>query len=271
MKRFGLALALLGALSAGRAADLPLWELGLGLSALSLPHYRGAEKSRNWLLPFPYGVYRGDVLQANQDGIKAKLIDSDRIDFDLSLEATAPSRSRDEPIRQGMPDLKGTLEFGPNVNLRLAGGPGWKVEARWPLRAAFTLQAAPRSVGWTSAPSLNLDLQVAGWKIGTELATLWGSQGFHRYYYSVDSAFATATRPAYRAGAGRAGWQSTLAASRRTDNIWIGAFVSADSLSGARFGDSPLVRRRHNLSMGVAVSWLLWRSERLVPDPDELR
>ena len=216
-------------------------------------------------------MYRGEVLQADRDGIKAKLIDSDRIDFDLSLEATAPSRSRDEPIRVGMPDLKGTLEFGPNVNLRLAGGPGWKVETRWPLRAAFTLQSSPRSVGWTSAPSLNLDLRPGGWNVGAEVALLWGSQGFNRYYYSVDPVFATATRPAYQASAGRAGWQATLAATRRANKLWFGAFVSADSLSGARFNDSPLVRRHRNLSVGVAASWLLWQSDRLVPDPDELR
>ncbi|MFT3817443.1 MAG: MipA/OmpV family protein [Rubrivivax sp.] len=256
---------------AAPAAELPLWELGLGVGALSLPHYRGAEKSRNWLLPVPYGVYRGEILQADREGLKAKLLDSDRIDFDISLEATAPSRSADEPARQGMPDLKGTVEVGPNLNLRLAGGPGWKVEARLPVRAAFTLQTKSRGIGWVAAPSLNLDQRIAGWNIGTELAALWGSRDFHRYYYDVAPQYATAARPAYQARAGRGGWQATLAATRRDGRRWLGAFVSADSLAGASFTDSPLVRRRSNLTFGVAVSWLLWQSDRLVPDPDELR
>lgn len=257
--------------AAAPAAELPLWELGLGVAGLSLPHYRGAEKSRNWLLPMPYGVYRGEILQADREGLKAKLLDSDRIDFDISLEATAPSRSADEPARHGMPDLKGTVEVGPNVNLRLAGGPGWKVEARLPLRAAFTLQTRSRGVGWVAAPSLNLDQRIAGWNIGTELAALWGSRSFHRYYYGVSPEYASAGRPAYEARAGRGGWQATLAATRRDGRRWLGAFVSADSLAGANFTDSPLVRRRSNVTFGVAVSWLLWASDRLVPDPDELK
>lgn len=267
------ALALLVALQAAgaAAADVPLWELGLGVAGLNLPHYRGAEKSRRWLLPVPYAIYRGDVLRADRDGVKAMLLDSDRIDFDLSLEATAPSRSADEPARAGMPDLKGTLEFGPNVNLRLASGPGWKVEARLPVRAAFTLQTRVRAVGFTAAPSLNLDQRIAGWNVGTELALQWGSRDFHRHYYSVDPAYATATRPAYDAQPGRAGYHATLAATRRDGPLWYGGFISADSLSGARFRDSPLVRRNHNLTFGFAVSWVLWQADRLVPDRDELR
>ena len=59
------------------AAELPLWELGLGVAGLSLPHYRGAEKSGRWLLPTPYAVYRGEVLRANRDGVKAMIFDTD--------------------------------------------------------------------------------------------------------------------------------------------------------------------------------------------------
>ena len=181
------------------AADLPLWELGLGVAGLSLPHYRGAEKSTRWLLPVPYAVYRGEVLRANRDGVKAMLIDSERVDFDLSLAATAPSRSADEPARAGMPDLKGTLEFGPNLNVRLARGPGWKLEARLPVRAAFTLQSSPQSIGWAASPNINGDHRVGDWNIGVQVGALWGSRRLHGYFYDVDPAYATSTRPAYRA------------------------------------------------------------------------
>jgi hypothetical protein len=82
-------------------ADAPLWELGLGVAGLRLPHYRGAQESRSWLLPLPYAVYRGEVLRANRDGVKAMLLDSERIDFDISVSATAPTRSADEPVHAG--------------------------------------------------------------------------------------------------------------------------------------------------------------------------
>lgn len=271
-RRFAACLPMALALAAAPAVavDRPLWELGLGVAGLSLPHYRGAERAGRWVLPTPYAVYRGEVLRANRDGVKALLFDSDRADLDLSLAATAPSRSADEPARTGMADLAGTLEFGPNLNLRLAAGPGWKLEFRVPLRAAMTLESRPKSIGWSSAPNLNLDHRVGAWNVGAQVGALWGSRRLHRYFYDVPAADATATRPAYQARGGRAGWQATLAVSRRDGDRWIGAFVRTDSLAGSVLADSPLVRRTQSAAFGVAVSWVLWRSERLVPDRDEL-
>lgn len=264
-------LLLLPGLRPAVAAELPLWELGLGVAGLSLPHYRGAERSTRWLLPVPYAVYRGEVLRANRDGVKALLFDSDAVDFDISLAATAPSRSADEPAREGMPDLAGTLEFGPNLNLRLARGPGWKLELRLPVRAAVTLENSPRAIGWSSMPNINLDRAVGPWDIGLQAGVLWGSRRLHGYFYDVDPAYASAVRPAYRAEGGSSGWQATLGVSRRDGNRWFGAFVRTGSLAGSAVADSPLVRRTQSTSFGVAMSWVLWRSERLVPDRDEIR
>lgn len=253
------------------AAELPLWELGLGVAGLSLPHYRGAEKSTRWLLPVPYAVYRGEVLRANRDGVKALLFDTDRADLDLSLSATAPSRSADEPVRLGMPDLKGTLEFGPNLNLRLARGPGWKLELRLPVRAAFTLESSPRAIGWSVSPNLNVDHALGAWNLGAQVGLLWADRKLNSYFYDVAPAYVTAARPGFSADAGRAGWQGTLGLSRRDKNRWFGAFLRSDSLAGSRLADSPLVRRTHNMSFGVALSWVLWESDRLVPDREALR
>ncbi len=253
------------------AAELPLWELGMGLAGLSLPHYRGAERSTRWLLPVPYAVYRGEVLRADRDGVKALLFDTDRVDFDVSLAASAPSRSADEPVRQGMPDLAGTLEFGPNLNLRLARGPGWKVELRLPVRAALTLESSPKAIGWASTPNVNLDRAYGAWNVGAQVGVLWGSRRLHRHFYDVAPEYATASRPVFRTDGGHAGWQATLGVSRRDGERWFGAFVRASSLAGSVVTDSPLVRRTHNVNFGVAMSWVLWRSERLTPDRDELR
>lgn len=253
------------------AVERPLWELGLGVAGLQLPHYRGAERSSRWLLPTPWAVYRGEVLRANRDGLKAMLFDTDRIDLDLSVAASAPSRSADEPVRQGMPDLPGTLEFGPNLNLRLARGPGWKLEARLPVRLAFTLESSPKFIGWATTPNLNLDLAAGEWNVGAQIGAPFGSRRLNATFYDVAPAYATATRPAYSAEGGRAGWQGTLGVSRRDGDRWFGAFVRVDSLSGAVFADSPLVRRTTHATFGVAMSWVLWQSDRLVPDRDELR
>jgi hypothetical protein len=44
--------------------------------------------------------------------------------------------------------------------------------------------------------------------------------------------------------------------------------VRSDSLRGATFEDSPLVRSRHALAYGVAMSWVLASSQARVPDRD---
>lgn len=265
-----LAAAAMVAAGTAQAAERPLWELGLGVAGLSLPHYRGAEKSSRWLLPVPYAVYRGEILRANRDGVKLMLVDSERIDFDLSASATAPSDGADEPARAGMPDLAGTVELGPNLNLRLARGPGWKLEARLPVRAAFTIESNPRDIGWSAMPHLNVDRAWQGWNLGAQVGWLWGSRRLHAHFYDVAPEQVTSSRPLHRAGSGHAGWQATVSLSRRDGDRWFGAFVRADTLAGSGLRDSPLVRRSGHVTAGFAVSWVLWQSGRMVPDRDAL-
>ena len=103
-------------------ADQPLWELGLGAGWLQLPHYRGSDQNHQWLLPVPYAVYRGEIFRANRDGARAVLLDSERLDVDISTALSAPIRSRGNRARAGMPNLAPTFELGPNVNFNLAKG-----------------------------------------------------------------------------------------------------------------------------------------------------
>ncbi len=279
-RRGGVAMAALSAVwvaTAAHAADAdlprasqmierPLWELGLGAAALRLPHYRGSDQSHNWLLPVPYVVYRGNIFRADRDGARAVLVETDRFDFDLSVAAGAPTRSQDNRAREGMPDLAPTLELGPNLNWRLGRGPGWKLDLRAPLRAVFTVESSPQAIGWAATPNLNLDTTrlIPGWNVGLQAGPVFGDARLHRHYYDVGAALATAARPAYRADGGYAGVQITTALSRRFDKLWIGAFARFDSLAGATFADSPLVRSRQQLSVGLAVSWVLWTSSTLV-------
>jgi outer membrane scaffolding protein for murein synthesis (MipA/OmpV family) len=262
--RAGLLLGLAAAPAA--QADQPLWELGLGAGALRLPHYRGSDQSHDWLLPVPYAVYRGKIFRADREGARALLFDSERLDVDLSAAASAPTRSQANRARSGMPDLAGTLELGPNLNLALAKGAGWKFDLRVPVHAVFTLQSRPQAIGWTLSPVLNLDLQLQGWKLGLQGGPQAASRRYHGYFYDVAPAYATAERPAYGAHAGAAGWHLTAAASRRVGDWWLGGFVRADSLAGAAFDASPLVKRRDNVSVGLAFSRVFMVSDQRVDD-----
>jgi len=259
------ALALMACLAASPAqADEPLWELGLGFGALRLPHYRGSEQSHDWLLPVPFFVYRGEWLKSDREGTRAVLLDTGLAELDLSVGASPPTRSAGNRARAGMPDLAPTFEIGPNLSLRLARGDGWKVDLRLPLRAVLSAQGGLHGQGLTFSPVLNLDIRAQGWNIGLQGGPLAASGAHHAYYYSVDPAFASAQRPAYRAGGGYAGWNATLSASRRLADGWVAGFVRSDSVAGASFADSPLVTRRHQFIVGAAVTWVFKVSDERV-------
>lgn len=255
-----LATAGLGALACSAAcATQPLWELGIGAGALHLPHYRGSDQSHQWVLPVPYAVYRGEILRANRDGARAVLLDSQRLDIDVSVGATAPTRSAGNRARQGMADLAGTLEVGPNVNLTLAQGSGWKLDLRLPVHAVATLNRDFRSLGWTATPLLNVDHRLGPWNVGVQAAAMFGSAAYHRHFYGVAAADATPDRPAFEARGGYAGWRATVGVSRRFEQFWLGAYLRHDSVAGARFVSSPLVRQTQTVSGGLALSWV-WLS-----------
>ena len=77
-----------------------------------------------------------------------------------------------------------------------------------------------------------------GWHLGVLGGPVFADRRYHDYYYGVDAVDATATRPAYRARGGYAGWQALVATSRRIGSAWVGAFVRYDSLDGAVFASA---------------------------------
>jgi MipA family protein len=247
-------------------ADAPLWEAGIGAGWLRLPHYRGSNESHSWLLPVPYYIYRGTFLRADKDGARAQLFDGDAVNVDLSLSASPPTKSDDSRARAGMPDLAPSFEIGPKLNLKLARGSGWKVDLRLPVRAVVTLESKPRAIGWNVEPVINGDFEFQGVDLGVQAGPLWGDRRLHATLYGVAPVFANATRPAYTAPGGYAGWQATAGVSRRIGRLWLGAFVRHDSVAGAAFEASPLVTSRHNTALGLAMSWVFAVSEARVAD-----
>lgn len=257
MRRLLCAAALAGAAAGAGAADLPLWELGMGAGVLQLPHYRGSDQSHTWLLPVPYVVYRGQIFKADREGARALLYETPRLTFDLSAGASAPANSRDDVARRGMEDLPPAVEIGPNANWTLARDTGWKLDLRLPVRNAITVQRSPRSIGLVSTPNLNLDLHdVGGWHLGLQAALVYANRRYNAHFYEVKPSEALPDRPAYAASGGYGGAQFIVATSRRIGRLWAGGFVKYDTLHGATFADSPLVRQRSQWSGGIALSWV---------------
>ena len=259
---------LVAAMAAGHASaiDKPLWELGIGISALSFPDYRGSDESSLYAIPFPYLVYRGTFLKADRNGIRGTFFDSDRIELNLSVGASPPVNSSDNKARQGMPDLEPTVEIGPSLDLNLwrTHDRRYKLDLRLPVRTAVTVKGGMDNIGWVFSPRLNLDISdvggITGWNLGLLAGPMYGSQRNHDYFYSVAPQYATADRPAFDAKGGYAGSQFLMSLSKRYPKYWLGAFARWDSLKGAVFVDSPLVKRDDYFAAGVAIAWMLGES-----------
>lgn len=264
------ATAFLPTMAVTAAEEKPLWEIGAGVAALSFPAYRGSDKLHNFLMPVPYFVYHGEFLKADRQGVRGSLFDSDRLDLTMSLSASPPTKSSGIEVRNGMPDLKPTVEFGPEVDLTL-----WRSEnrsrflkLRLPARAAITVAGAPHEVGWIFSPNLNMDITdlpgLPGWSLGLVAGPIYASKKQHDYFYGVAPEYATPTRPAYTAEGGYSGSQFLVALSKRFDKAWVGTFVRYDSLRGAVFADSPLVARNSFFAAGLAISWVIDESKKRV-------
>lgn len=255
--------------SAGQKNELPLLEAGVGVGVLHGPAYLGSSVYRSHVAPLPYIVYRGERLHANREGIGLGLITQPRLRLDLSLSGALPVRSSGT-AREGMRDLPPVIEVGPVLKYRLLreGDRYWAVH--WPIRYGVGLRRENAdNVGWISDPTLRgvEPFHIGGVRVdwGIDLSVKFQSERFNNYYYGVRQSEATATRASYHSGGGYAGTTLSTGLLARFDHVVAGAFIGASDLSGARFVNSPLVERRHNYFGGVAVFWVLHKSEQMVP------
>lgn len=289
--RWALCLALSGLAAPGWAADadatgtdgqarsfshrhsLPVWEVGAGLSGITLPDYRGSARQRQYLLPFPMFVYRSPHLRVDRSGIRADLWDSDRVELDVSVGLTPPVRRTTTGIRAGMPRLKSLFEIGPRLQVHLWSDASRKQELRLelPLRYAMPLGRL-QNRGWVFSPSLGWRVSdvggFSGWQFGLWGGPVFATRAYHRYYYEIDPQHARTWRPAYAAKGGYGGLELTASLNKRYPQTWVAGFVRATHLGGAAFARSPLVERRTNVSAGIVVGWLFARSSEEVRQAD---
>jgi outer membrane scaffolding protein for murein synthesis (MipA/OmpV family) len=249
-----------------------LWEFGLGVGALTFLDYRGADTAHAYPVPVPYFVYRGKFLAADRRGVRGRLFAHEWVELNISLNATTPVRN--STVRRGMPDLRPTVEIGPSLDFHLWRSEDERVkfDVRLPARSAFTIQASPRAIGWFFAPHINIDVATSagftGWNLGFLAGPLFADRRYHDYFYTVEPQFATAERPAYQASGGYSGTQTLVSLSKRYPAYWVGAYVRYDTLSGATFTASPLVKRNSYWSGGLGIAWMIRQSSRLVDAED---
>lgn len=251
--------------------EKPLWEIGVGIGVLQMPDYRGSNESRTYTLPYPYAVYRGDILKVDEQRISGRIFKTDRVLLDFSGYGAVPVDSGDNAARKGMPDLDPTFELGPALKIKLweSKEDKFKLDMSLPVRAFFSTDfSSVHHEGWVFSPRIDImkgDLiPDTGLSLGISAGPMFADSGYHDYYYSVEPRYATINRHAYSAGGGYSGSTLTMGLGKTYKDFIFNAFISVDFLQGASFEDSDLVKRDISIMSGAGVSWILFKSEKTV-------
>ena len=248
--------------------EKPLWELGMGVGLLYMPDYRGSDESSFYVLPYPYFVYRGDIIKVDRQKISGKVFKTDRILLDVSIYGSVPVKSSKNSARTFMEDLDATFEVGPALDITLLESrqKQYSLKLLLPVRAVFSTDfESVAHEGWVISPRLNFEkgdiIPHTGLRLGVSLGPMFADGGYHDYYYMVEPVYALPWRLAYDAGGGYSGTILTVGLSISYKQFKFNAFVSADFLDGAVFENSPLVKTQTSIMSGVSVSWVFLKSQ----------
>ncbi len=252
--------------------EAPLWELGVGGGGTYTPDYPGSNQSHVWAIPFPFLVYRGDILHSDRrGGTRARLLQSEGYELNVSSGGALPSNSSHNTAREGMPNLEWLGEFGPRLTIDLmANSKGSSLRLGLPLRAAFTTDFKRyRDAGYVFAPELLLDMpRIFGGRVDafSLLTVNFADRRFQNYFYAVDPEFARPGRPAYSARGGY--FQSDISLGITVPvpalSLKIFTYASLQSLKGAVNENSPLVKTNLNSTVSLVLIWVFGKSERTV-------
>lgn len=255
--------AALGLCQAARAQE-PLWELGVVGGVALTPAYPGSSDRSRRALALPFLIYRGDVWRADPEGIGARLVHRERVEFDVGLAASLPAHSHDVPARTGMPDLGTLVEAGPRLKLTLAQpSSSSRLRLDLPLRAVIESSSGMRRQGVTFEPKLVLEARglQGTWSFEANAGMVFGDRKINRYFYEIRPAFATPARRAFEADPGLMLVRTGVNGSRMLNpDMRVFGFVRLDSYAGAANRDSPLLKRNTGVSAGFGLAWTIMRS-----------
>lgn len=239
------------------------WELGLGVGAVAGPDYRGSDEYRSFISPIPYIVYRGKVIRSDREGIRGNFLRTDKYEFTLSASAAITPDADKSELREDMPELGSTIEFGPSFNINLTGqdfARGWQLHIPW--RAVFAVGADESGyIGSVFQPQLMYRTKLDDWAFSYRAGVSYASDDYHDYYYSVSEQYVTESRHYFSASGGYSGWNSLASLSRSVNyngiRTRLALFIRYDNISGTDFNKSSLVKTNDVYRGGIAFIWVI--------------
>lgn len=250
--------------------DLPLFEGGVGTIFLNIPDYPASSHSTTHILPFPAGIYRGDSMRADDDGgARRRFFNSERLEINLSFGLAPKARSKDNPDRQGMPDLDTILEVGPGLIYHFLKHSDYKdmtLDLSLPLRFAFSTDlTSAKNRGFVFNPFVyfrkrNFLMKNFGLFLGAD--TRFATKKNLDNFYSVTSAYSTPSREMFDARAGYLGTHLSAG----LNYFFLGQVSSFIGYQYSTFHhavnkDSPLFKQKSNESFVVGFIWWFYKSK----------
>lgn len=261
-----LLLLLLPMTATAQEPRLPLFEAGISGGAGFLADYPASDEYRARALALPYLIYRGDLLRADDRGVRGRLFRAESLELTLNVNAALGSSSDDSRARRGMPDLDYLGEVGPSLRwVAWRDGEASRISVELPVRAVFSTDfERVRFRGLVLAPEVaiernNLLLSRSRARIG--VGPVFASGLLMDYWYRVAGEFALPDRPAFDAKSGYLGMRAQF--SYRAPIADRLAFVVGgrlENFSAATNADSALFRREWNGTVLGGVTYTLYRS-----------
>lgn len=248
----------------------PKYELGFILIGLQTPFYPGAKQSKFRLFPFPFGIYRGEIFRADDEGTRARLINPKSYELGISLGFNFPVDSEETNLRKGMPSLDNIIEIGPRFLYRfLTKYPNQKLNLSFSLRGVASTNFKSRFFG----RGVSFEPQISFWNRWPQIKTTFfsyfnismSSAELNRYFYDVENNYVTPQRNNYRAQSGII--ESTIGLGfQKNISDRISAFTGGSyrSLNWSNNKNSPLIETQSNLGFVVGLIWILHQSEEQV-------
>lgn len=247
-----------------------LWEVGIGGGGEYAPHYPAADESGLNGLALPYLIYRGDIFRLGDGSIaKGVFVETERVEFDVSLDASFDADSDDNKARRGMPDLDFLGEIGPQLTVVLREWPASRLEVELPVRAVFSTDFGDIDLrGYVFNPELSWRSRGVweGAGVSVELGASFATEKLQAYFYEVGAGFAVPGRPAYDADGGYMGSELGVGVSfgvGERARVFVGG--NAAYHGGAANEGSPLHRDEATFSVSAGFLWSLYESEERAP------
>jgi MipA family protein len=237
-----------------------VWELGIGVGALSLSHYIGSKEEERYISPLPYFLYNSAKLKADRKGVRGLIWQGDKTELNISSKISFAVDSDKNDARTGMPDLDFLLEIGPSFNYEfyISKEKNNSLSLEIPVRAATSFNNLdPQNQGWIANPSFEYRYNNSEWKVSMRLGPMIANEKYNRYFYEIQPQYENQTRSAYQAKSGLVAYRFSTSISRRFDSWYIGAFFNFYDLSDSSNSMSDLIQSEHNINAGFFVAKVL--------------